>query len=171
MIWHWLEGKREDLAPFSSPRGNLPAREAGDLLHHGTSQVSSIYKSRPTSSPICGRSHCSSATSSCDDLWTHQRCCCSCSWVRRSGHPPAAHGSAAASTPVPSEMPASTTKKADPAQPPHGRAPVQSPTAQSAPASVRTAASHGAMDGAQQVVEESPTRFLLYIVTSFCNSV
>ena len=58
MIWHWLEGKREDLAPFSSPRGNLPAREAGDLLHHGTSRVSSIYKSRPTSSPICGRSHC-----------------------------------------------------------------------------------------------------------------
>ena len=75
MIWHWLEGKREDLAPFSSPRGNLPAREAGDLLHHGTSRVSSIYKSRPTSSPICRRSHCSSATSSCDDLWTHQRCC------------------------------------------------------------------------------------------------
>ena len=89
MIWHWLEGKREDLAPFSSPRGNLPAREAGDLLHHGTSRVSSIYKSRPTSSPICGRSHYSSATSSCDDLWTHQRCCCSCSWARRSGHPPA----------------------------------------------------------------------------------
>ena len=24
MIWHWLEGKREDLAPFSSPRENLP---------------------------------------------------------------------------------------------------------------------------------------------------
>ncbi|XP_039799343.1 uncharacterized protein LOC120664273 [Panicum virgatum] len=70
--------------------------------------------------------------SSCDDLGTHQRCCCSCSWARRSGHPPAAHGSIAAATPVPSEMPATTTKKADAAQPPHNRAPVQSPAAQCA---------------------------------------
>ena len=84
---------------------------------------------------------------------------------------PTADGGATASTPVLSKIHATKTKKAGAAQPPHGRAPMQSPAMQSGPASAGTAAGHGAMDGAQQVVEESPTRFVLYIVTSFCNSV
>ncbi|RLN20018.1 hypothetical protein C2845_PM02G01300 [Panicum miliaceum] len=53
------------------------------------------------------------------------------------------------------------TKKAGTAQPSRGHAPVQSPAAQSAPASTETTAGHAAMDGAQQVVKESPTRFVL----------
>ena len=80
---------------------------------------------------------------------------------------PTADGGATASTPVLSKIHATKTKKAGAAQPPHGRALMQSPAMQSGPASAGTAAGHGAMDGAQQLVEESPTKFVRLIVTSF----
>ena len=80
---------------------------------------------------------------------------------------PTADGGATASTPVLSKIHATKTKKAGAAQPPCSPAPMQSPAAQSGPASAGTAAGHGAMDGAQQLVEESPTKFVRLIVTSF----
>ena len=151
------EGGRRPAPPWNLP-SFLHLQIAPHLLPHLSHE--DIAPPPPLRATTCGRTSAAAAPARGRD---------GAAILQR--HPPAAHGSTAAATPVPSEMPATTTKKADAAQPPHGRAPVQSPAAQSAPASVRTAASHGAMDGAQQVVEESPTGFVLYIVTSFCNSV
>ena len=61
-----------------------------------------------------------------------------------------------------SKIRATKAKKAGAAQPPCSPAPMQSPAAQSGPASARTAAGHGAMDGAQQLVEESPTDCIMH---------
>jgi hypothetical protein len=65
-----------------------------------------------------------------------------------------APGGITVSAPTPSK--ACTSKKASTRHLPH--APVQPPMAQSIPASTPTAAKDGAMNDAQQVFEESPTR-------------
>ena len=67
---------------------------------------------------------------------------------------PIAPGGITASAPTPSKARAS--KKASAMRLPH--APVQPPMAQSIPASTQAAEEDGAMDDAQQVLEESPAR-------------
>jgi hypothetical protein len=65
-----------------------------------------------------------------------------------------APGDVTVSAPIPSKV--CTSKKASTSHLPH--APVQPPMAQSIPPSTPTAAEDGAMNDAQQVFEESPTR-------------
>jgi len=79
---------------------------------------------------------------------------------------PIAPGGITASASTPSK--ACASKKASATRLPH--APVQPPMAQSIPASTQAAEEDGAMDDAQQVLEESPTRWVvLILVTNLTN--
>jgi hypothetical protein len=79
-------------------------------------------------------------------------------------HPIAPRGITASAT-TPSK--ACASKKTGTTHLPH--APKQPPMAQSIPASTPTATKDCAMDDAQQVFEESPTRFVLILVPKLAN--
>lgn len=126
MIWHWLEGKPRTWRHFRRQEGTC---RRGRLATCSTmeppkfppstnrapppppSVAEAIAPPPPLRATTCGRTSAVAAPARGRD---------GAAILQR--HPPAAHGSTAAATPVPSEMPATTTKKADAAQPPHGRA-------------------------------------------------